>query len=187
MRKGVPYRFNFLNLYKSDSLYNHGLLPLTYSVANAAKGVGWLRSGTQGAPPSSASCTFCLTHSPPVCYYNNGIRRLAKSKKNARLGKPPAFFYTLTFTLEFQHDNDTVYVYRAYFTVSTAVLLTNLQLLGSLLPLPLYHALPSFTQSRDGSCQAAVRAAAASDNFDPSFPQDHLVSLPYVGACHTLF
>jgi hypothetical protein len=45
-----------------------------------------------------------------VCYYNNGIRRLAKSKKNARMGKPPAFFYTLTFTLEFQHDNDTVYV-----------------------------------------------------------------------------
>ncbi len=44
-----------------------------------------------------------------VCYYNNGIRRLAKSKKNARLGKPPAFFYTLTFTLEFQHDDDTVY------------------------------------------------------------------------------
>jgi hypothetical protein len=25
------------------------------------------------------------------------------------MGKPPAFFYTLTFTLEFQHDNDTVY------------------------------------------------------------------------------
>jgi hypothetical protein len=49
--------------------------------------------------------TFCLS----VCYYNNGIRRLAKSKKNARMGKPPAFFYTLTFTLEFQHDNDTVY------------------------------------------------------------------------------
>jgi hypothetical protein len=24
------------------------------------------------------------------------------------MGKPPAFFYTLTFTLEFQHDNDTV-------------------------------------------------------------------------------
>jgi hypothetical protein len=45
-----------------------------------------------------------------VCYYNNGIRRLAKSKKNARMGKPPAFFYTLTFTLEFQHDNDTVCV-----------------------------------------------------------------------------
>ena len=96
VRKGVPYRFNFLNLYKSDSLYNHGLLPLTYSVTNAAHGVGWVRSGTQ------------------VCYYNNGIRRLAKSKKNARVGKPPAFFYTLTFTLEFQHDGDTVYLAHCY-------------------------------------------------------------------------
>jgi hypothetical protein len=49
VRKGVPYKFNFLNLYKSDSLYNHGLLPLTYSVTNAAHGVGWVRSGTQGS------------------------------------------------------------------------------------------------------------------------------------------
>jgi hypothetical protein len=48
VRKGTPYRFNFLNLYKSDSLYNHGLLPLVYSVTNAANGVGWVRSGTQG-------------------------------------------------------------------------------------------------------------------------------------------
>jgi hypothetical protein len=109
VRKGVPYRFNFLNLYKGDSLYNHGLLPLTYSVANAAKGIGWVRSGTEGAPLSSASRSFFPTPLLPVCYYNNGIRRLAKSKKNARLGKPPAFFYTLTFTLEFQHDDDTVY------------------------------------------------------------------------------
>jgi hypothetical protein len=110
VRKGVPYRFNFLNLYKSDSLYNHGLLPLTYSTTNAANGVGWVRSGSQGKthPPltrgSFVTCCFL------VCYYNNGIRRLAKSKKNARMGKPPAFFYTLTFTLEFQHDNDTVCV-----------------------------------------------------------------------------
>jgi hypothetical protein len=52
VRKGVPYRFNFLNLYKSDSLYNHGLLPLTYSVTNASNGVGWVRSGTQGTSSS---------------------------------------------------------------------------------------------------------------------------------------
>ena len=62
-------------------------------------------------PASACACHhFVVTFRPPVCYYNNGIRRLAKSKKNARMGKPPAFFYTLTFTLEFQHDNDTVCV-----------------------------------------------------------------------------
>jgi hypothetical protein len=110
VRKGVPYRFNFMNLYKSDSLYNHGLLPLTYSVTNAANGVGWVRSGSEGTLHAlplipRASCNLLFS----VCYYNNGIRRLAKSKSNARMGKPPAFFYTLTFTLEFQHDNDTVY------------------------------------------------------------------------------
>jgi hypothetical protein len=57
VRKGVPYRFNFLNLYKSDSLYNHGLLPLIYSTTNAANGVGWVRSGTQGKaqPPLTPS------------------------------------------------------------------------------------------------------------------------------------
>ena len=52
VRKGVPYRFNFLNLYKSDSFYNHGLLPLMYSVTNASNGVGWVRTGTQGTASS---------------------------------------------------------------------------------------------------------------------------------------
>ena len=30
-KKGTTYKFNIVNLIKPDSLYNHGMKPLTYS------------------------------------------------------------------------------------------------------------------------------------------------------------
>ncbi|KAF1789835.1 Armadillo-type fold [Phytophthora cactorum] len=46
-RGGQKYRFNIVNLCKSNSLFNQGLQPVVYSVRDAhQKGKGWVRSGT---------------------------------------------------------------------------------------------------------------------------------------------
>ena len=79
-RSKQKYKFNIINLYKSDSLYNHGMKPLMYSVREAReKGVGWVHRGED------------------VCYFKNHIKRKG------------GYYYTATFTVDFQHDNDTVY------------------------------------------------------------------------------
>lgn len=46
VRKNKVYRFNIINLMKPDSLYNHGMIPLMYSEAEAKNnGKGWQRHG----------------------------------------------------------------------------------------------------------------------------------------------
>ncbi len=45
-RKGVPVRFNLINLNKPDSLYNYGMKILCYSTKNKInEGTGWHRVG----------------------------------------------------------------------------------------------------------------------------------------------
>lgn len=40
------YKFNIINMLKSDSLYNYGMMPLVYSTREAeASGMGWTRQG----------------------------------------------------------------------------------------------------------------------------------------------
>ena len=80
-RKKTKYKFNMINLYKADSLYNRGMQPLIYSMRDANKqNVGWVRRGEE------------------VCYYQNHIKRRG------------GYYYTATFTVEFPHDQDTVYL-----------------------------------------------------------------------------
>ncbi|XP_021353358.1 cytosolic carboxypeptidase 2-like isoform X24 [Mizuhopecten yessoensis] len=83
-RANVKYRFTIVNFIKSDSLYNYGMKPLMYSEKEAqTKKVGWIRSGSD------------------IKYYRNNI------KYETTKGEKP--FYSLTWTVEFPHDNDTVY------------------------------------------------------------------------------
>ncbi|KAL9653635.1 hypothetical protein ABK040_009112 [Willaertia magna] len=71
--------------FSPDSLYNHGMKPLIYSVKDSeTKGIGWVRGGTD------------------ICYYRNNIKR-----KNG-------YYYTLTFTFECTNDNDTFYFAYSY-------------------------------------------------------------------------
>jgi len=87
MQPGVAYKFNIINLLKPDSQYNYGMQPLIYSDRNAAdKGVGWVRSGTE------------------ICYYQNHHNR----------GKKEGNYYTLTCTLTFPHQHDTVHLAYGY-------------------------------------------------------------------------
>ena len=85
-RAGKTYRFNIINMMKPDSLYNHGMRPVVYSEMEAKRsGKGWFRGGSD------------------ICYYQNSMKR-----KNA------GYYYTLTFSMQFDHDGDTVYLAHCY-------------------------------------------------------------------------
>jgi len=84
-RRGPQYRFNIINMVKPTSVYNEGMRPLQYSCIQASKGIGWVRCGDR------------------IAYYQNGLRR----QKGAN-------YYTLTFTVTFDHDCDEVYFSHCY-------------------------------------------------------------------------
>ena len=82
-------RFSLLNHCKPDSLFNEGMKVLIYSEKHAqAKDIGWHRGGTK------------------IAYYQNGIR-----KEGTKGFKS---LYTLTFTYEFQYDDDNVFFAYCY-------------------------------------------------------------------------
>lgn len=78
-----------LNLSKPDSLFNEGMKILIYSEKQSEdKDIGWFRGGTK------------------ISYYANGIRK----DPNKRFKS----YYTLTFSYEFQYDDDIVYFAYCY-------------------------------------------------------------------------
>jgi len=88
-RAGPSYRFNIINMVKPTSVYNEGMRPLKYSSRDASeRGIGWVRCGEN------------------IAYYQNGIRR---SRDRSSGGDKGTNYFTLTFTVSFEHDNDSVY------------------------------------------------------------------------------
>ena len=118
-RKGIPVKFNLINMYKGDSLYNRGMRPLMYSRRDAGEeeGPSSAAKGTQSGGGSKSKTTEeeegpgkgvtgdrvgwrrCGTD---VCYYQNHIKRKG------------GHYYTASFTITFPHDNDTVYLAYCY-------------------------------------------------------------------------
>ncbi|OMJ74656.1 hypothetical protein SteCoe_26367 [Stentor coeruleus] len=85
-RKGQKYVFNIINMVKPNSLYNFGLKPCVYSEKNARnKHIGWIRDGQD------------------ICYYQNTIKK-----------SPGSCYFTLTFSIIPENDNDTVYLAHCY-------------------------------------------------------------------------
>jgi len=73
---------------KPTSVYNEGMRPLSYSSTEAVtNNVGWVRCGEN------------------IMYYQNGIKRKDKGGNN---------YYTLTWTVTFRHDGDSVYFSHCY-------------------------------------------------------------------------
>ncbi|OQR90700.1 metalloprotease family M14A [Thraustotheca clavata] len=88
----VSYRFNIINLYKPDSLFNAGLQPVVYSVRDAEiQAMGWKRSGNH------------------VCYYSNPWPQCSRSNTESVY-----YYHTLTFSLEFPHTKDTYLIAHSY-------------------------------------------------------------------------
>jgi len=81
-RKGKTYTINIRNYQKSDSLFNHGMLPILYSRKEYEKYKrSWQRVGDN------------------IAYYQN-----PNKKKGSLLN------YCMTFTLSFKYDHDEVYM-----------------------------------------------------------------------------
>nr|XP_005515140.1 cytosolic carboxypeptidase 3 isoform X4 [Columba livia] len=82
---GMPYRFTIVNFTKRNSLYKRGLRPLLYSEADAKKhSVGWRRTGNE------------------IKYYKNNA------------GQGERQYFSLTWTFQFPHDQDTCYFAHCY-------------------------------------------------------------------------
>ncbi|XP_034487893.1 cytosolic carboxypeptidase Nna1 isoform X1 [Drosophila innubila] len=91
--RNMLYRFSIVNLVKSDSLYNDGMRPVMYSTLGAKeKSEGWRRCGNN------------------ISYYRNDD----ESNNNTNEEEEDNSSYTLTFTIEFEHDDDTVYFAHSY-------------------------------------------------------------------------
>jgi len=86
-RKDVPYKFNIINLIKPESSYNQGMKPLVYSKKETEldQRTGWQRD--------------CDS----ICYYQNSMKK-----------KGGGFYFTLTFTVNFKHDDDEVFFAHCY-------------------------------------------------------------------------
>ena len=92
VRKGPKYKFNVINFYKRSSMYGSGLRPLLYSNKFAQeKNMGWHRTGSD------------------ISYSRNEYQYFKGGSK--KIVRP---YYTLSFILEFVHDDDTCYLAHCF-------------------------------------------------------------------------
>eukprot|EP00471_Norrisiella_sphaerica_P014379 CAMPEP_0184498596 /NCGR_PEP_ID=MMETSP0113_2-20130426/39387_1 /TAXON_ID=91329 /ORGANISM="Norrisiella sphaerica, Strain BC52" /LENGTH=975 /DNA_ID=CAMNT_0026886189 /DNA_START=634 /DNA_END=3561 /DNA_ORIENTATION=- len=74
-RKGMTYKFNFVNMLKDDSLYNYGMKPLAYSCSRAKEeGLGWHRIGRdityfRSGSEYTFTFTFTATHHMDTIFF----------------------------------------------------------------------------------------------------------------------
>ncbi|XP_028658239.1 cytosolic carboxypeptidase 1 isoform X1 [Erpetoichthys calabaricus] len=117
MRSGISYRFNIINCEKSNSQFNYGMQVLMYSVQEAQNGrPHWVRTGTD------------------ICYYKNHFSR----SSIAAGGQKGKSYYTMSFTVTFDHKDDVCYfAYHYPYTYST--LKMHLQKLESLRTPEIYY------------------------------------------------
>ncbi|KAL2092592.1 hypothetical protein ACEWY4_012390 [Coilia grayii] len=99
MQVGTTYRFNIINCEKANSQFNYGMQVLMYSVQEAIGGrPQWGRTGQD------------------ICYYKNHFSR----SSIAAGGQKGKSYYTMTFTVTFQHKDDVCYfAYHYPYTYST--------------------------------------------------------------------
>jgi cytosolic carboxypeptidase protein 2/3 len=100
-----PHRFSIVNLTKPDSLYKEGMRPLMYSSTDATNNnVGWQRCGEN------------------IAYFRNDDNNIYSTRNYHQVlmddfdddDSNNICSYTLTFQVEFQHENDTVYFAHSY-------------------------------------------------------------------------
>nr|CAB3220654.1 cytosolic carboxypeptidase 1-like [Phallusia mammillata] len=88
MLPNQAYRFNIVNCEKKGSVFNEGMQPVMYSMIEANNGRPcWRRAGKE------------------TCYYRNHFLRHSVSAGGTR----NRTYFTLTFTVTFQYENDVCY------------------------------------------------------------------------------
>ncbi|XP_067171787.1 cytosolic carboxypeptidase 1 isoform X3 [Apteryx mantelli] len=145
MKTGVGYRFNIINCEKSNSQFNYGMQPLMYSVQEALNSKPcWTRVGTD------------------ICYYKNHFSR----SSIAAGGQKGKSYYTITFTVTFQHKDDVCYfAYHYPYTYST--LKMHLQKLESMHnPQQIYFRQDALCETLAGnSCPLVTITAMPESNY----------------------
>lgn len=103
----LGFRFSIINLTKPDSLYKEGMRPLMYSVQDATNNmVGWRRCGENIAYFRNDDNGYSI---------NSFASKFCKENPDEEDDEPIGnMSFTLTFNIEFQHDNDTVYFAHSY-------------------------------------------------------------------------
>ncbi|TRY99459.1 hypothetical protein DNTS_022999 [Danionella cerebrum] len=116
MRPGVRYRFNIINCEKSNSQFNYGMQVLMYSVQDAINGSPhWLRTGSD------------------ICYYKNHFSR----SSIAAGGQKGKSYFTMTFTVTFQHKDDVCY-FAYHYPYTFSMLKMHLHKLSALRTAEIY-------------------------------------------------
>ncbi|KAF5308101.1 hypothetical protein FQR65_LT00644 [Abscondita terminalis] len=86
MKCGLTYRLSIVNLTKKENLYKEGMKPLFYSTKDAtSRSIGWRRWGQN------------------ICYFCNDGSTVDDGAT-----------YTLSFTMEFPHEDDSAYLAYCY-------------------------------------------------------------------------
>uniref|UniRef100_A0A8C1YVF1 Cytosolic carboxypeptidase 1 n=1 Tax=Cyprinus carpio TaxID=7962 RepID=A0A8C1YVF1_CYPCA len=117
MRPGVRYRFNIINCEKSNSQFNYGMQVPMYSVQDAINGSPhWVRTGSD------------------ICYYKNHFSR----SSIAAGGQKGKSYFTLTFTVTFQHKDDVCY-FAYHYPYTYSMLKMHLQKLSALRTAQIYY------------------------------------------------
>ena len=136
-RKGIPVKFNLINMYKGDSLYNRGMRPLMYSRRDAGEEEG-PSSAAKGTQSGGASKSGGGSQSGGATQSGGGSKSKTTEEEEGpgkgvtgdRVGwrrcgtdvcyyqnhikRKGGHYYTASFTITFPHDNDTVYLAYCY-------------------------------------------------------------------------
>lgn len=85
--KNTPIKINIVNMRKTDSLFNYGMMPCLYSLQEERRSKkGWLREGRN------------------IKYYKND-HKIENSRR---------YYYTLTFTVSTPYENDVLRIAQSY-------------------------------------------------------------------------
>uniref|UniRef100_A0A9J7YIT5 Cytosolic carboxypeptidase 1 n=1 Tax=Cyprinus carpio carpio TaxID=630221 RepID=A0A9J7YIT5_CYPCA len=147
MRPGVRYRFNIINCEKSNSQFNYGMQVLMYSVQDAINGSPhWVRTGSD------------------ICYYKNHFSR----SSIAAGGQKGKSYFTLTFTVTFQHKDDVCY-FAYHYPYTYSMLKMHLQKLSALRTAQIYYRQDDLCETLGGnSCPLlTITAMPGSSSNDP--------------------
>ncbi|XP_050972875.1 cytosolic carboxypeptidase 1 isoform X2 [Labeo rohita] len=150
MRPGVRYRFNIINCEKSNSQFNYGMQVLMYSVQDAINGSPhWLRMGSD------------------ICYYKNHFSR----SSIAAGGQKGKSYFTLTFTVTFQHKDDVCY-FAYHYPYTYSMLKMHLQKLSALRTAQIYYRQDDLCETLGGnSCPLLTITAMPESSSDDHVSQ----------------
>lgn len=150
MRPGVRYRFNIINCEKSNSQFNYGMQVIMYSVQEAINGSPhWVRTGSD------------------ICYYKNHFAR----SSIAAGGQKGKSYFTMTFTVTFQHKDDVCY-FAYHYPYTYSMLKMHLQKLSAMCTAEIYYRQDDLCETLGGNgCPLLTITAMPESSSDDHISQ----------------